>query len=83
MLRGRRKETADTILSVNPPRILLPSYILPNKRLVNHLNSEAIRNNANFQDTATVISAMWVSTVTRMNKCKNSNRFWLLQLWAT
>ena len=36
-------------------------FLLPNS----HFNSEAIRNSANIRNTATVISAMWVSTVTQ------------------
>lgn len=40
------------------------SFLLPNKRPVDHLSSEAVRNSANFWDSATVISAMWVPIVT-------------------
>ncbi len=39
-------------------------FLLPNSQTDDHLNSEPIRDSADIRNTATVISAIWVSTVT-------------------
>ena len=55
--RKEREEAADTERSVSQPR-------LPNSQTDDHFNSEPIRDSAGIQNTATDISAMWMSTVT-------------------
>ena len=56
----RKKERNSKHHTVSKTAKSCSSFLLTNKQPLDHLNSEAIRNSANFWDTATVISAMYV-----------------------